>query len=195
MKNFSLPDGRIFSWCEKGSGAPLVLIHGWGSSATIFAQLMAQLPAQHTLAPDLPGYGTSSAAENVDLASLASDFIAWFDALGFETVTLCGWSFGGILAQHLAARFPQRVQRLILIATTPRFVAAANWKHGLADTAVRALSRDFKRAPLATLERFQSLQFQGETAIPPALLPTVTMATALGGLELLRHVDLRSELA
>lgn len=195
MKEVSLPDGRKFSWRESGSGAPLILIHGWGSSSTIFAELMAQLSDQHTLVPDLPGYNASSATEEVDLATLTSDFIAWLDALGLTSVSLLGWSLGGILAQHLAARFPQRIERLILIATTPRFVATADWPHGLADTAVRALARDFKRAPTATLESFQTRQFQGESVVPPALLPTVAMTTALGGLELLRHVDLRDELA
>lgn len=195
MKDLALPDGRKFAWRESGSGAPLVLIHGWGSSSAIFAELMVQLPDQHTLAPDLPGYGASDPAPRFDLDPLAADFSSWFDALGLESITLLGWSLGGILAQYLARRFPQRIERLILVATTPRFVRTQDWPHGLTDTAVRALARDFKRAPAPTLESFQALQFQGVTSLPPALLPTVDMATALGGLELLRQVDLREQLA
>lgn len=194
MKEISLPDGRIFSWREDGRGAPLVLIHGWGSSSSIFAELIAELQGQHTFAPDLPGYGASSPAVAVDLDALAADFIDWFDALALGTVTLLGWSLGGILAQHLAARFPQRIKALILIATTPCFVKRAEWPHGLADIAVRSLARDFKRGPLATLKSFQALQFQGEEIVPLPLLPLIEMETALGGLELLRQVDLRNEL-
>ena len=195
MKHLLLPDGRNFAWRASGSGAPLILIHGWGSSAALFSELMTRLPDFHCLAPDLPGYGASTAAEQVDLAALADDFIRWVDALGLKTVTLLGWSLGGMLAQELAARFPTRIERLILVATTPRFVVAPDWQHGLVDAAVRALARDFKRAPAPTLESFWRLQFNGEASIPSPLLPEVEPATALGGLELLRQVDLRPELS
>lgn len=194
MNSLRLPDGRNFAWRASGSGKPLVLIHGWGNSAAIFAELMTQLPGCHCLAPDLPGYGASSPAARVDLAALADDFISWFDALGLEAVNLLGWSLGGMLAQQLAARFPQRIERLILVAATPRFVSTPDWQHGLADSAVRALARDFKRAPAPTLENFWRLQFSGEETVPSPLLPEVELATALGGLELLRQVDLRQEL-
>jgi pimeloyl-[acyl-carrier protein] methyl ester esterase len=195
MRHLHLPDGRNFAWQTSGNGAPLILIHGWGNSAELFNELMNQLPGCHCLAPDLPGYGASTAAARVDLTALSDDFIRWFDALGLETVTLLGWSLGGMLAQELAARVPARSARLILVATTPRFVSARDWPHGLADSAVRALARDFKRAPLPTLEQFWRRQFHGEGSIPSPLLPEVEPATALGGLELLRQVDLRNQLS
>lgn len=194
MKHLILPDGRNFAWRASGNGAPLILIHGWGNSSTIFTELMTQLSGCHCLAPDLPGYGASAAAERVDLAALCDDFISWFDTIGLESATLLGWSLGGMLAQGLAARFPSRIARLLLVSTTPRFVSAPDWQHGLADSAVRALARDYKRAPGPTLESFWRLQFQGEESIPSPLAPQVEPATVLGGLELLRQVDLREEL-
>jgi pimeloyl-[acyl-carrier protein] methyl ester esterase len=195
MKSLLLPDDRNFAWRASGCGAPLILIHGWGSSSAIYNALMRHLPDNHCLAPDLPGYGASTAAAKVDLTALCDDFIAWFDALGLKAVNLLGWSLGGILAQELAARFPRRIERLILVSTTPRFVSGPNWPHGLTDTAVRALARDFKRTPALTLETFWRLQFQGESSTPPPLVPEIEMATALGGLELLRQVDLRQRLS
>lgn len=195
MKSFPLPDGRDFAWQASGSGAPLILIHGWGNSAAIFNELIGQLPGRHCLAPDLPGYGASTAAAKIDLAAIADDFINWFDTLGLEAVSLLGWSLGGMIAQELASRFPQRIERLILVATTPCFVSTLDWQHGLADSAVRALARDYKRAPAPTLESFWSLQFQGKSTPPAPLLPKIELATALGGLELLRRVDLRNQLS
>ena len=195
MNSLLLPDGRTFAWRSCGSGAPVVLIHGWGSSAAIFDELMSRLPDCHCLAPDLPGYGASTATAAIDLSALAEDFIGWFDALGLDKVTLLGWSLGGMIAQELAARFPQRIKRLILLATTPRFIATPDWPHGLSDSAVRALARDFKRAPTPTLVNFWSLQFQGECPPPAPLRVDVEAATALGGLELLRRIDLRRHLS
>ena len=195
MNSLLLPDGRTFAWHSSGSGAPLILIHGWGSSAAIFDELMDRLPACNSLAPDLPGYGASTATTKVDLTVLCDDFIHWFDALGLEKVTLLGWSLGGMIAQELATRFPKRITRLILVATTPRFVATPDWPHGLSDSAVRVLARDFKRAPTPTLAKFWSLQFQGECPPPSPLRVDVDPATAIGGLELLRRIDLRRHLA
>jgi pimeloyl-[acyl-carrier protein] methyl ester esterase len=195
MNSLLLPDGRTFAWRSSGSGTPLVLIHGWGSSAVIFDELMSRLPDCHCLAPDLPGYGASTATATIDLAALAEDFIHWFDALGLEKVNLLGWSLGGMIAQELAVRFPQRIKRLILVATTPCFVSTPDWPHGLSDSAVRALARDFKRAPAPTLANFWVLQFHGECPPPAPLRVDVETATALGGLELLRRIDLRRQLA
>lgn len=195
MNSLLLPDGRTIAWQMSGSGLPLVLIHGWGSSAEIFNGLISQLPDCHCLAPDLPGYGASTATAPVDLAALAEDLLHWCDALGLEKVTLLGWSLGGMIAQELAARFPQRFERLILLATTPRFVTTPDWPHGLSDSAVRALARDFKRSPTTTLTNFWSLQFQGESPPPSPLRVEVETVTTLGGLELLRRIDLRRHLS
>lgn len=195
MKHLLLPDGRTFAWRESGSGPPLLLIHGWGSSSAIFSELMTHLPPCRALAVDLPGYGASSPAATVDLATLADDFICWLDALNLETVNLLGWSLGGMIAQEVASRFPQRIARCVLVATTPSFVTTPDWPHGLAATAVRTLARDFRRAPLPTLESFWRLQYQGEGSLSAPMVPEVEMATALAGLELLRQVDLRPQLS
>lgn len=192
MKSCCLPDGRDFAWREYGSGRPLILIHGWGCSPSIFNPLMIRLPGYRSLAPDLPGYGASTPASAVDLDALCDDFISWFDGLDLTSLTLLGWSLGGIIAQQLALRLPQRIERLILVATTPCFVATPDWQHGLNDTAVRALARDFKRAPDPTLENFWKMQFHDNVPRPPAVHPTLDLNTAIGGLELLRRIDLRS---
>lgn len=194
MKELLFPDGRSFAWRASGNGPPLVLIHGWGNMSAVFTELMAQLPDYLCLAPDLPGYGSSQAAPIVELSTLVDDFVRWLDAIEMDTVSLLGWSLGGMLAMELAKRFPARFPRLILVATTPRFVSSHNWQHGLADTAVRSLARDLKRTPITTLENFWRLQFYGEELIPSPLLPAVDMMTALGGLEILRKVDLREKL-
>lgn len=191
IRHFSLPDGRTLAWRESGSGAPLLLLHGWGSASAVFDGLIEQLPGYRLLAPDLPGHGASCPAPAFELAALASDLLLWIDHLALERVALLGWSLGGLLALHLAAMPQGRVSRLILLASTPRFTMSDDWPHGLPDAAVRALGRDYRRDPQATLDRFHRLQFQGESLVPERATPEPEASSALAGLELLRRVDLR----
>jgi pimeloyl-ACP methyl ester carboxylesterase len=52
------------------------------------------------------------------LADMAKDAVGVLDALGIERAHVCGASMGGMIAQHLAASFPQRVKSLVLMMTT-----------------------------------------------------------------------------
>lgn len=142
---------------------PLVLLHGWGLSARVWTPVVQALPAGMTLlTPDLPGHGTAPAAPRAELA-------AWSDALlaGLPpTMTLCGWSLGGLIAMDLARRYPERVTQLILIDTTARFVAAPQddppWPHGLEARVVDGFIDGYATAPLPTLRRFVALQALGD---------------------------------
>lgn len=195
MNHMLLPDGRSLAWRESGSGPPLVLLHGWGSSSAVFSGLSEQLPGQRLLALDLPGYGASSAAPSFALDAICADLEDWFAHLGLAGVALLGWSLGGMLAVQLAARAKVQLSRLLLIATTPRFVCGDDWPHGLPDAAVRALGRDFRRHPAATLAHFHAQQFRGDAAGAyhgdHLSLPLPDVAAALDGLETLRQADLR----
>lgn len=195
MRHLLLPDGRTLVWRESGSGPPLVLLHGWGSSSTVFSGLSEQLPGRRLLALDLPGFGASSAAPSFVLDAICADLEAWSTHLGLTDVALLGWSLGGILALQLASRAKVRLSRLLLIATTPRFVCGDDWPYGLPDAAVRALGRDFRRDPAATLAHFHAQQFRGDegdrAGCDHPSLPLPDVAAALDGLETLRHADLR----
>jgi len=111
--------GGQVGWRGFGSGSPVVLVHGGHGSWLHWVRNIEALAAQHTVwVPDLPGFGDSDAPEGEGLAALLDPTLSTLDTLiGPDTpVQLVGFSFGGLVAAHLAARRP-RVRRLALLGT------------------------------------------------------------------------------
>lgn len=109
--------GGHISWRRFGDGPPLVLLHGGHGSWLHWARNIAALSARHTVwVPDLPGYGDSDAPLEPALASLVEATVLTLDTLvGRGTpIAVAGFSFGGLVAAHLAARRGS-VSRLALL--------------------------------------------------------------------------------
>jgi 3-oxoadipate enol-lactonase len=116
-------DGPHFAWREAGVGSPVALLHGLGGSRLSWEPQLGELSATHrVVAWDLPGYGQSAPlAEPYTFAALARAVVDFLDGIGEQTVHLAGISFGGMIAQYVAARYPDRVRTLSLLATSPAF--------------------------------------------------------------------------
>jgi pimeloyl-ACP methyl ester carboxylesterase len=102
-----------------GSGRTVVLLHGWGTSSQSLQSLATALaPACRVLALDLPGFGWSDpppeAWGSVDYAEHVARLL---DRVAPGPVALLGHSNGGRVALQLAARQPERVTRLVLVAS------------------------------------------------------------------------------
>lgn len=204
MKFFRLADGRRLAWREAGTGPPLLLLHGWCLSSLVFAEALTDFSSTYrVLAPDLPGHGASDPAADYGFAALAADLREWLAPLSHDPIRLLGWSMGGQVALELAASFPSgRVERLLLVAVTPRFCAADDWPHGLPEGQVRALERQLRRDYPAALSDFRERMWAGEE-LPPArrervaaLVPSPPApAEALAALAALRREDQRGSLA
>jgi pimeloyl-ACP methyl ester carboxylesterase len=100
-----------------GSGKPLLLLHGWGTSLDTFAAMADDLKRQFSVtAFDFPGHGGSDmppAAWSVDdFVELTVGVMA---ALGIARASVLGHSFGGRVAIKLAAAQPEMVDRLVLV--------------------------------------------------------------------------------
>lgn len=110
--------GRM-AWRSWGSGPPLVVIHGGHGSWTHWIRNVLPLAERFTVwAPDLPGYGASDVPPGeIDADALAAIVRAGLDELiGADTpVSLAGFSFGGVMAGHVAALRPGVVRRLVLL--------------------------------------------------------------------------------
>lgn len=184
----------------------LVLIHGWGMNAAVWEGLPAGLTAgltQHRI--ELPGHGASPFGPPCDAGGPGALW-AWADACldaAPERAAWLGWSLGGLVALAAALRAPKRVQALILMTATPRFVRAADWMAAMPEETLAQFHDGLVADPAGTLARFLSLQVRGseharetlrtlrqELAARPAPRPA---ALALG-LDLLRDEDLRGPL-
>lgn len=106
---------------------PIILIHGLALSSRYMVPLGRRLASMghDVMAPDLPGFGRSPAPRmskwpaGPDVREQSNHLLAWMDANGIHKAVLCGNSVGVQIAVEIAARFPDRVERLILIAPTP----------------------------------------------------------------------------
>ena len=174
---------------------PIVLLHGWGLSAAVWAPLRAHLsPAQAIHAPDLPGHGSAAPAGDT-LASWADALVATLP----DKALVVGWSLGGMLALHIARHYPHKVARLVLIDTTPRFVQADDWLPALSAATLADFRHNFDADPAATQRRFVALQSLGDAArkavsasLTAALSAADDKQPALAtGLRLLAETDLR----
>lgn len=188
------------------STLPLVLLHGWGLSARVWAGLRAALPEELAVhAPELPGHGEAPPAAAATLEAWGEQLLAAMPA----RAVLCGWSLGGLIALDLALRHPQRIARVVLTGASPCFVARAAddahgaWPHGLAPTTVDEFIAGFATDAPATLRRFVALQALGDgqrrtvaTALAKALsgCDGTRRAALADGLELLARADLRPAL-
>lgn len=102
---------------------------------------------------DLPGHGHSADVE-------AGPFDEATDRLSAQVpvgATVCGWSLGGLVAQALACRHPDRVSRLALVSTTPCFVARDGWPHGMTDVAFRSFTEGLGNNRDMMIKRFVAL--------------------------------------
>lgn len=107
---------------ERGSGEPLLLLHGLGTTGEEFALLAATLAdVFHVIAPDLRGHGQSAHLPGPYTAeAMAADLAPTLDALGISTAHVLGHSHGGAAAQVFARQHPDRVRSLLLVATYTR---------------------------------------------------------------------------
>jgi pimeloyl-ACP methyl ester carboxylesterase len=104
---------------QEGQGRPVVLLHGWGASSQTLAGVAACLaPLFQVTSVDLPGFGWSQAPSRAwGVADYADHVRQLLDELRIPRATLLGHSFGGRIAIQLASHQPERVGRLLLVAS------------------------------------------------------------------------------
>ena len=186
-----------------GAGPSISLIHGWGAQNTVWKDW-----AQSNLAPhfkvsliELPGFGESPKIENKKNNAELAD--AWTQAI-IEALPkkthLLGWSLGGLVAQNIALKHPEKIESLICLATTPRFTQTDNWSGAVSPKLMADFMQSIQADSLATLKSFWTLQLQGSDLprksvrsfiqrMQDSKLPTLTGLTQ--GLKLLNHFDFR----
>ena len=145
-----------------GEGPDLALLHGWGMHGGVWQGVCDALAQHHRLhLIDLPGMGHSASCDPYDLRHLAGSVA---ESLPPQTA-LCGWSLGGQVAMEIALEYPDRVGRLVLAGSTPRFVNTDDWPHGIAAEVFGAFAAQVAADYYPSMDRFLGLQaFGGESS-------------------------------
>jgi len=119
MGHFAQVNGIRLHYLDHAGGAPvLVLLPGLTANAQSFDGLIAAglSPTHRVLALDLRGRGLSDKPDSgYSLAAHAADVIGLLDELQLDRVVLGGHSFGGLLSFYMAANFPERISRLLVL--------------------------------------------------------------------------------
>ncbi len=118
-EQLTLDGGVRVVYTDGGEGEPLVLLHGFTADKDNWTRLARYLtPHMRVVAPDLPGFGASTRDPALDYSIEAQleRLEAFVDKLGIGRFHIGGSSMGGNLAGHFAARHPQRILSLWLLA-------------------------------------------------------------------------------
>lgn len=135
--------GTVLNVEEQGAGQPLLLVHGFPLDHTMWREQIDGLAhAARVIAPDLRGFGHSTGAkgEVLTMDRLADDLAGLLDAMQIrESVVFCGLSMGGYVGWRFAARYRNRLSRLIqcdtrAVADSPE---AAQTRRETADRVLR----------------------------------------------------------
>lgn len=183
-----------------GRGPNLTLLHGWGLNGAVWNGVRDALAERYTLhIIDLPGHGHSQGAPVTTLSAMVD---ALANAMPVHSHVL-GWSLGGQAAMELARRHPQRVGKLSLVATTPRFLREHDWPHAVLPAVLAAFGVRLVNNTAATIKSFLALQVLNQPklrdtlarlqhAVASRAIPTAGALAA--GLTLLESTDLRDRL-
>jgi pimeloyl-ACP methyl ester carboxylesterase len=119
MEMNSAASSDLLYFTERGSGPPLLLVHGLGMSGDMFEPIMEPLARRHCLViPDLRGCGRSrNFPPPYSAKQQAADLAVLLDHLGIASTAALGYSQGGPVVQELALDYPAKVHRLILSNT------------------------------------------------------------------------------
>ncbi|MFW9966831.1 MAG: alpha/beta fold hydrolase [Candidatus Thorarchaeota archaeon] len=123
MPRFDYDDISIF-YKVAGEGRPVLLIHGLGGDHRGWEFQEKDLAARfQIIMPDLRGHGQTTVEElgmMIPPDLVADDLNALLEHLGHEKVHVVGISLGGIIAQKFVLKYPERVDKLVLVDTTPK---------------------------------------------------------------------------
>lgn len=188
---------------ERGSGPPLVLLHGWCMSSAVWRlQLESLAGSFRVIAPDLAGHGRSDrSADGYDFANFSADVAELFRQLDLAGAILAGWSLGAQVALLSCSLVRERLSGLVLISGTPRFAVADDFPHALERVEVDGMAVKVRRNLGRALKGFSQSMFapgeledSGVAARVDELLAAIPLPetdTALGSLRALAGADMR----
>ncbi|HOO74082.1 MAG: alpha/beta fold hydrolase [Thermotogae bacterium] len=118
-------DGKIIKvkntdifYRSQGEGKPVIMIHGNFGSSRWFKKVM-NIKGYTVYAPDLPNFGFSGRIKDADIDIYADYIKSFMEELKIEKALIVGHSLGGAVAQSLAYRYPEKVEKMLLVDSSP----------------------------------------------------------------------------
>lgn len=171
---------RIFYRLEGNDGLPvIVLSHSIGTDHAMWAPQVPDLTEYfQVLRFDTRGHGASdSPSGEYSVEHLGRDALALVDALKISTFAFCGLSMGGAVGQWLALHAPERVTKLILANTAPRFGTPEHWNNRIQAVRQGGMAAILEMA----LGRFFSQEFRARSSPEVASIRSVLLGTSPEG--------------
>lgn len=152
---------NVITQGPQGQAPDLVLLHGWSFSNQVWESLIAELSVHWRIHQvDLPGHGHSPA---IDGAASINTYCEMLAQQLPQSAHYLGWSLGGIIATNMALHYPQRVNKLVLVASTPQFVCSHDWRFGMDGDVFALFRKNMNLDRNMTLAKFMALQSRGDS--------------------------------
>ena len=181
----------------------MVLLHGWGMNQGVWQVIMPELTFFHDGAVrclDLPGFGNAQSIPTPYTLHAAAEQLS--SELN-EGSILVGWSLGGLFALYIAAHWPDKVAKVVLVASTPFFAQHDDWP-GIKPDVLNAFKDQLVSHREKTIERFLAIQAMGSESARDDIkqlklllneCPAPKEQALSAGLDILQHDDLRAMFA
>jgi pimeloyl-[acyl-carrier protein] methyl ester esterase len=185
-----------------GTGPDLVLLHGWGMNGDVWETIVPELSSHFRVTlVDLPGHARSlESPSDYSLPNLAKIVV---ESLPPEFIIM-GWSLGGMIATQMTLDYSEQIRKLVLVASAPQFVRDDSWPEGTDAEVLDGFAEQLKQNYQQTIKRFIAIQAMGSDYAREeqrSLRERVFRhgnpqpAALEGGLEMLRHANLRPRLS
>ena len=160
METFTADDGEQLHLRVSGNGSPILFLHGWTSSHTVWRPLLEALSPNHQIfRPDARGHGGHplTVTQTPDVARLARDVENLLDHYGLEKLAIVGHSMGALtLWQYIRDHGCDRLSHICIIDQSPKLVTDATWRNGIygdfdavsSQDLINELDKDFAEAVL-----------------------------------------------
>lgn len=189
----------VARWRSGAPGnVPLLFINGIGADIAAAAPLLARLHDRDVWTLDMPGVGESAdALWPYSAQSIAAAAMEVADQLGMPQIDLAGFSWGGAIAQQIAVQFPDRIRRLVLMATAPIISSPdIGWGAAMDSDMQASVMQMSSASPLGLAYQTMAMAGWSSAALLPGLknLPTLILMGEQDGVVPACHGQLLAQL-
>jgi pimeloyl-ACP methyl ester carboxylesterase len=179
-------NGVAYSYDVRGSGAPILLLHGGLMSSDAFAPIMPLLTAKHqVITIDLQGHGrTTLGTRPMTYEGMGADVAAIIKKIGIAKVDVIGYSMGAGVGLNFALQHPELVRKLVLVSCSLTDQDAYPEIRAMAQHVNAAAAEQMKGSPM----------YAHYTKLAPNPADFPRLLDAIGAL-MLKHYDYTAKVA